>query len=454
MGIVWKALARGDSVRSVPGRCAAGERAAGVRAPGLRGVSPGVPGGRGVCGRGAVMRLGGLAAVLVLLLGGVGLGGAGTGTGAPRGGFSVAGLFPLWACFASAASAAESAAAQSGDLSEDLPGTTGGLDAPASAASPVSSSSASPVPSMSSGGERAFFGAVGVVWNEDRVCAIGQGVSPLSGDTPQGKLLARRAAVTDLQRNLLEFVKGVRIEATTTLENFMTKDVVRSSVEGVIAHVEIYDSDWRDGIYTVYGGVRMGSLRRAAVSQIPEVKRRSLPTYEGKGFRELVIDARSLAFRPSLVVRVRSEGGRRVYGPEFIDRTAFLEKGMAAYVAKEETETSLRGVPLRDGPLSEAGAGLLYDVARVLLGFSLPARADEAVLAVKGVGLAEDGALVIADDMADLIEKNSYDFRVPGNVTIITKTAAIRGILLDLGTGEAVAAEAPFRWRRASEGDS
>ncbi len=447
---MWKAFARGDSIRSVPGRCTAGERAAGVRAPGLRGVGPGVPGGRGVCGRGAVMRLGGLAAVLLLLLGG-----AGTGTGAPWGGFSAAGLFPLCACCVSAASAAESAAAQSGDLSGDLPGTTGGLDAPPSAASSVSASSVSPVPSMFSGGEKAFFGAVGVAWNEDRICAIGQGVSPLSGDTPQGKLLARRAAVTDLQRNLLEFVKGVRIEATTTLENFMAKDVVRSSVEGVVAQVEIYDSDWRDGIYTVYGGVRMGSLRRAAVSQIPEVKRRSLPAYEGKGFRELVIDARSLAFRPSLVVRVRSEGGRRVYGPEFIDRTAFLEKGIVTYVAKEETEeSSLSGVPRRDGPLSEAGAGVLCGVARAFLGFSLPAWADEAVLAVKGVGLAEDGALVIADDMADLIEKNSYDFRVPGNVTIITKTAAIRGILLDLGTGEAVAAEAPFRWRRASEGDS
>lgn len=410
---MWKAFARGDSVRSVPGRCTAGERATGVRAPGLRKVGPEVSGGRGACGRGVAVRLGGLAAALFLLLGGVGLGGAGTGTGAPWEASSVAGLFPLCACFASAASAAESTAAQSGDLS----------------------------------GEKAFFGAVGVVWNEDRVCAIGQGVSPLSGDTPQGKLLARRAAVTDLQRNLLEFVKGVRIEATTTLENFMAKDVVRSSVEGVIAQVEIYDSDWRDGIYTVYGGVRMGSLRRAAVSQIPEVKRRPLPAYEGKGFRELVLDARSLAFRPSLVVRVRSEGGRRVYGPEFIDRTAFLEKGIAAYVAKEETEeASLLGVPRRDGPLC--------NVARVLLGFSLPAWADEAVLAVKGVGLAEDGALVISDDMADLIEKNSYDFRVPGNVTIITKTAAIRGILLDLGTGEAVAAEAPFRWRRASEGDS
>jgi len=418
---VWKAFARGDSVRSVPGRCTAGERATGVRAPGLRKVGPEVSGGRGACGRGVAVRLGGLAAALFLLLGGVGLGGAGTGTGAPWEASSVAGLFPLCACFASAASAAERTAAQSGDLS----------------------------------GERAAFGAVGVVWNEDRVCAIGQGVSPLSGDTPQGKLLARRAAVTDLQRNLLEFVKGVRIEATTTLENFMAKDVVRSSVEGVIAQVEIYDSDWRDGIYTVYGGVRMGSLRRAAVSQIPEVKRRPLPAYEGKGFRELVLDARSLAFRPSLVVRVRSEGGRRVYGPEFIDRTAFLEKGMAAYVAKEETEeASLLGVPRRDGPLSEAGAGARCNVARVLLGFSLPAWADEAVLAVKGVGLAEDGALVISDDMADLIEKNSYDFRIPGNVTIITKTAAIRGILLDLGTEEAVAAQAPFRWRRASEGDS
>ncbi|WP_025745546.1 hypothetical protein [Aminiphilus circumscriptus] len=417
---MWKAFARGDSVRSVPGRCTAGERATGVRAPGLREVGPEVSGGRGACGRGVAVRLGGLAAALFLFLGGVGLGGAGTGTGAPWEASSVAGLFPLCACFASAASAAESTAAQSGDLS----------------------------------GEKAFFGAVGVVWNEDRVCAIGQGVSPLSGDTPQGKLLARRAAVTDLQRNLLEFVKGVRIEATTTLENFMAKDVVRSSVEGVIAQVEIYDSDWRDGIYTVYGGVRMGSLRRAAVSQIPEVQRRPLPAYEGKGFRELVLDARSLAFRPSLVVRVRSEGGRRVYGPEFIDRTAFLEKGMAAYVAKEEEESSRFGVPRRDGPLSEAGAGARCDVARVLLGFSLPAWADEAVLVVKGVGLAADGALVISDDMADLIEKNSYDFRIPGNVTIITKTAAIRGILLDLGTEEAVAAQAPFRWRRASEGDS
>ncbi|NPU86225.1 MAG: hypothetical protein HPY65_17235 [Syntrophaceae bacterium] len=76
-------------------------------------------------------------------------------------------------------------------------------------------------------------------WVQGYISATGHGAST-RGSLAQSRPLARRAAVSDAQRNLLEIVKGVKIDSSTTVENFVvSSDVIRAHVNGVVkgAHV-------------------------------------------------------------------------------------------------------------------------------------------------------------------------------------------------------------------------
>jgi hypothetical protein len=79
----------------------------------------------------------------------------------------------------------------------------------------------------------------GINWVEGYVSATGNGTS----DRPsaaQARLLARRAAVVDAHRNLLEIIKGVKVDSQTTVENFMvTQDIIRTNVSGVVRGARI-----------------------------------------------------------------------------------------------------------------------------------------------------------------------------------------------------------------------
>lgn len=79
----------------------------------------------------------------------------------------------------------------------------------------------------------------GINWVEGYVSAIGNGTSdrPSAG---QARLLARRAAVVDAHRNLLEMIKGVKVDSQTTVENFMvTQDIIKTNVSGVVKGARI-----------------------------------------------------------------------------------------------------------------------------------------------------------------------------------------------------------------------
>jgi hypothetical protein len=78
-------------------------------------------------------------------------------------------------------------------------------------------------------------------WIAQQVVAQGTGASPSKYiGTPQARPLALRAAITDARRNLLEVVKGVYIDSTTQVENYMVKDEkIVSRVEGVLKNAPV-----------------------------------------------------------------------------------------------------------------------------------------------------------------------------------------------------------------------
>jgi hypothetical protein len=77
-------------------------------------------------------------------------------------------------------------------------------------------------------------------WAQQVISVTGSGVPPDTGSDAQKRLMAKRAAQADAYRNLVEQVKGVHINAETTVENFMTKDdTIRTNVNTFIRGAKV-----------------------------------------------------------------------------------------------------------------------------------------------------------------------------------------------------------------------
>ena len=79
-------------------------------------------------------------------------------------------------------------------------------------------------------------------WHTNTIRATGTGVAnPAKAvSAAHASMLARRAAVADAYRQLLEVVQGVNVDAETTVEQMMTaSDVIKLKVTGVIKGAQI-----------------------------------------------------------------------------------------------------------------------------------------------------------------------------------------------------------------------
>ena len=80
----------------------------------------------------------------------------------------------------------------------------------------------------------------GINWVDGYVSAIGLGAYA-KGTMAQARPMAKRAAMADAYRNLLETIKGVKIDSSTTVENFIvTQDVIKTQIDGVVKDAKIY----------------------------------------------------------------------------------------------------------------------------------------------------------------------------------------------------------------------
>lgn len=114
-----------------------------------------------------------------------------------------------------------------------------------------------------------------VDWSENTVRARGTGViDPGTRNLAQARVMAERAAVVVAQRNLLEIVKGVRVDSDTRVENFMTDyDVVYSRVEGFVK-----------------GARQLGPARYDSLAGIVEVEL-EMPIYGQEGLSDALAPA-------------------------------------------------------------------------------------------------------------------------------------------------------------------
>ncbi|MBN1902099.1 LPP20 family lipoprotein [Candidatus Sumerlaeota bacterium] len=80
----------------------------------------------------------------------------------------------------------------------------------------------------------------------------------------QAKLMAKRAAINDAQRNLAETIYGIRLDSKTTVRNFITEnDVIRTELHALLQGAAVTDVRWdRHGTCTVKMEVPVAALQR------------------------------------------------------------------------------------------------------------------------------------------------------------------------------------------------
>lgn len=232
-------------------------------------------------------------------------------------------------------------------------------------------------------------------WSQGIVTAKGSGAPPKeSKNIAQARLMTERAALADARRNLLEVLKGVRVDSVTYVETFMVKsDEIRMRAEGLIqASTEIrklrrYLSD---GAIEVTVAMNLGGdfltllmslpqsspitkppaslplmpekpsspplasppekkgetppvvqpiikaeekpvLKPGAPKLEPKPLLADLPPYTG-----MVVDTRGLKVQPALVPKVLDEKGMELYQGSYVSRENVAQSGVALY-AKDLT---------------------------------------------------------------------------------------------------------------------
>jgi hypothetical protein len=210
-------------------------------------------------------------------------------------------------------------------------------------------------------------GSTGKVdWTTGVISAVGIGAPPAQPANPaQARAMAERAAQVVAYRNLLEAIKGVRVDSTTTVENFMvTSDVIKTQVSGIIQGATIMDKKYMsDGSVEVTVGMKLtGALAETLLPKTGSVPAVAAPMSTsltpGQLYTGLIVDARGLGVRPAMAPRILNEDGKEVYGSAYINRDWAVREGMVGYLkdpAAAQTNPRVADKPLMVKALKVSG---------------------------------------------------------------------------------------------------
>lgn len=238
--------------------------------------------------------------------------------------------------------------------------------------------------------------ASGTNWEQGVVEVEGMGMAPAFARNQQhAYMLAKRAAMADAYRLLAEEVKGVDVDATTTVENMMvSSDIVTTRVNALIKGARITEvRDMGGGAVSVVMQMPLfdtlgtgNSLSRAVLERparvepypdiVPDVTpsqpisidrypdytkiEPKQPTYQptvpgtsstgpvygpgssaakapsGRaigGYTGLIVDCRGFALRPVMSPVIKNAEGTPIYGYKNLDYDKVVSNGMAGYTS-------------------------------------------------------------------------------------------------------------------------
>ncbi|MBR1421559.1 MAG: LPP20 family lipoprotein [Selenomonadaceae bacterium] len=188
--------------------------------------------------------------------------------------------------------------------------------------------------------------------NLQMIVAVGVGSAPEGMAAGRANALARRAALVDAQRTLAEMIKGVQVDAETTVDMLeVQSDVIRTKVSALIRGFQVMGEEvGADGLYYVKIGVPLFGNNSLASIVIPEVKPQAAPepireidtskasitfdemdSLRAENYTGLVIIAANMNLMPTYSPVIYDMDGNAIYGIKNVDSDFAISKGMVEY---------------------------------------------------------------------------------------------------------------------------
>jgi hypothetical protein len=279
-----------------------------------------------------------------------------------------------------------------------------------------------------------------VNWTSGWVKATGIGVPPASAG-PSGKALAQRAAFSVAVRNLLEVVKGVRIDSATLVENYIVQnDVIKSQVSGFVKGAQVEKTVGSpDGSVEVFVKAPLwgvNSLYDPFLDQMGVQDQKLPPEPAEDSYTGLVIDARGLGVKPACFPAVLDDKGETVFGPKTVDRAAAQKDGMVHYMAAP-----------KEADLSSLFDGETYIIRPVQTKPPAPPREGRKPLKIKGgdkAGALKANVIISSEDAKKIRDDSALSVALKRSKVVIVTDPLIGGMEGRLpGSGRFVAMTVP-----------
>jgi hypothetical protein len=244
-----------------------------------------------------------------------------------------------------------------------------------------------------------------VDWTQGVIEAVGTGVPPTRAglSDAQRRLLARRAAIVDAQRNLAETINSIHLTSATTVRDLaVEEDVVRTTLDTFIKSGQIVsEKALPDGSYEVvmrlgaYGPSSVAQASLAATVAKERASRQAVPAPEPEvvtipeapvpvpapepelpapaepeeapasvgSFTGLIVDCRGLSVAPAMSPKIVDSTGTEVWGTLQVDPEVAIERGIVGYYRSlENARKSPRAGanPLIIKAIGKAGRGAKF----------------------------------------------------------------------------------------------
>jgi hypothetical protein len=203
-------------------------------------------------------------------------------------------------------------------------------------------------------------GSGSVDWSKRVIVVTGIGAPNPDLTAAQNRPGTLRAAKLIAIRNALETVKGIYLNSSTTIQNFMTSsDVITTSVNGYVKGFEQKGRDkyMSDGTAEVTLEIPLDGIGNFADIVLGEKlsDKPSVTIFEGKKSKEehiftgLIIDCRGLSVKPALSPRVLDSEGREIYGSAYVTKEWAVKYGITGYSKDVAAAAKLDRVGSRPG---------------------------------------------------------------------------------------------------------
>ncbi len=157
----------------------------------------------------------------------------------------------------------------------------------------------------------------------------------------QARVQARRAAILDAQRQLVEQLYGVNIASNSRLTERGLQEEVQANARGMVQGAQVLsERDWGDSYeVTLRWSPPPPTVRLPTPQGAPPVRSEPRPTpipSPTHGYTGVIIDARGLGLQPSMSPYIRDAYGNTLWGNLDIEPEVVIEYGLAGWARTQD----------------------------------------------------------------------------------------------------------------------